>query len=160
MDRVKYERYLKTKKWKNLAKRVRQRANNRCQHCNTTGLLHVHHKTYERVGNERITDLIALCPACHEIEHISKTIPNSIETPEQPKKVRKLIIVEKEKEMNDSLFTLPFGKFKGQDIEDVPNSYLNWLLEQEWFENKYKKGYANTKKELEYRETYDINIEE
>lgn len=24
---------------------------------------------------------------------------------------------------------MPFGKFKGHDLEDVPNSYLDWLYE-------------------------------
>lgn len=31
--------------------------------------LEVHHRTYERVGNERPADVIALCKACHEKHH-------------------------------------------------------------------------------------------
>jgi 5-methylcytosine-specific restriction endonuclease McrA len=31
--------------------------------------LEVHHRTYERVGEERPADVIALCKACHEKHH-------------------------------------------------------------------------------------------
>lgn len=33
---------------------------------------------------------------------------------------------------------MPFGKYKGTYIEDLPYSYLTWLLEQSWFEKQYK----------------------
>ncbi len=40
-----------------------------CQKCGSgSGRREVHHKTYERVGNERLDDLIVLCPECHEFE--------------------------------------------------------------------------------------------
>ena len=25
---------------------------------------------------------------------------------------------------------MPFGKYKGDDLEDIPNSYLQWLSDQ------------------------------
>jgi len=31
--------------------------------------LHVHHKTYERRGEERTSDLVAICLDCHGKEH-------------------------------------------------------------------------------------------
>ena len=30
-------------------------------------------------------------------------------------------------------FTLKFGKHKGQQFQDTPKSYQNWLLSQDWF---------------------------
>lgn len=30
---------------------------------------HVHHRTYTRFGMERLTDLVGLCPSCHEELH-------------------------------------------------------------------------------------------
>lgn len=47
-----------------------ERAEKRCQVCNTDErTLHVHHRTYERVGAELPTDLIVLCDACHGVFH-------------------------------------------------------------------------------------------
>lgn len=28
---------------------------------------------------------------------------------------------------------LKFGKYKGQQLKNVPNSYLNWLFSQDWY---------------------------
>lgn len=44
----------------------------RCEHCG--GYFHkcrteVHHKTYERVGNEELDDLEILCESCHGKHH-------------------------------------------------------------------------------------------
>jgi uncharacterized protein (DUF3820 family) len=60
--------------------------------------------------------------------------------------------------MADSLGKLTFGKFKGQDIEDVPNSYLEWIIGEDWFKEKHPALGANIKKELEYRERFDLQI--
>ena len=30
-------------------------------------------------------------------------------------------------------FTLKFGKYKGQQFENTPKSYQDWLLKQDWF---------------------------
>ena len=56
--------------------------------------------------------------------------------------------------MASSMFTLPFGKYKYAGIEDVPESYLEWLLEQEFFETDFKEGYEAVTKELEYRNRF------
>ena len=56
--------------------------------------------------------------------------------------------------MAKSLWTIPFGKFKGRDIEDVPPAYLQWLAEQEWFVKKFPEGLQTINKELEYRNNW------
>ena len=33
---------------------------------------------------------------------------------------------------------MPFGKHKGETIPDIPRSYLNWLLEQDWMYDQGK----------------------
>jgi len=33
---------------------------------------------------------------------------------------------------------LTFGKYKGEDIEDVPISYVRWLEEQDWLESRLR----------------------
>ena len=41
-----------------------------CQLCRATKKLHVHHNTYENLGNERDEDLIVLCIRCHKAFHL------------------------------------------------------------------------------------------
>jgi uncharacterized protein (DUF3820 family) len=60
--------------------------------------------------------------------------------------------------MADSLWILPLGKYRGKDIEDVPNWYLSFLLEQEWFISKFTDKIPIVEKELDYRERFDIVI--
>lgn len=64
-----YQDYLQTEEWK--ARRIKhlKSAGFRCQVCNGKGLIDIHHRTYERRGNERYTDLIALCRDCHDLFH-------------------------------------------------------------------------------------------
>jgi 5-methylcytosine-specific restriction endonuclease McrA len=61
--------YMKTTKWKKKRKAKLDQVGRRCERCGSvTGRIDVHHKTYERLGNERLEDLIVLCVRCHEIE--------------------------------------------------------------------------------------------
>jgi hypothetical protein len=54
--------------------------------------------------------------------------------------------------MADSLFIIPFGNtHRGEPIEDCPTNYLEWLLEQDWFLEKYPEGANAIGKELEFR---------
>lgn len=55
---------------------------------------------------------------------------------------------------------MPFGKHKGELIAVLPNTYIDWLLDQEFFEEKYPKHWAMAKKEKEYRKKFDIVIGE
>jgi hypothetical protein len=62
--------------------------------------------------------------------------------------------------MPDSLWILPLGKYRGKDIEDVPNWYLNFLLEQEWFISRFSDKIPVVEKEIQYRERFDIMIKD
>jgi len=62
--------------------------------------------------------------------------------------------------MADPVWKLTFGKYYGKDIEEVPNSYLQYLLEQEWFCVKFCYAVSWLEKELDYRERFDIMITE
>jgi hypothetical protein len=65
-----YYDYLQTPEWAERRKDAMRRAGYRCQVCNAYGVqLNVHHRTYERRGNEWNKDLITLCRTCHEIFH-------------------------------------------------------------------------------------------
>lgn len=64
---ITYADYLGTPEWKEKSTRLKKAAGGRCQVCNGMGVLNTHHRTYERVGEERDEDLIVLCQPCHEL---------------------------------------------------------------------------------------------
>lgn len=66
-----YHEFLRTPYWKAIAESVKQYHGYRCQLCNGTEGLSVHHKTYEIHGDElnHLKDLVCLCKDCHEKFH-------------------------------------------------------------------------------------------
>jgi uncharacterized protein (DUF3820 family) len=54
--------------------------------------------------------------------------------------------------MAKSMWVIPFGKHKDEPVEDIPRSYLEWLLEQEWFCAREKEGVKAIETELEFRD--------
>lgn len=65
-----YRDYLQTDHWELTRASALERAGHRCQLCNgLKGGLNVHHRTYDRLGNEAPEDLIVLCRDCHSIFH-------------------------------------------------------------------------------------------
>lgn len=69
MNKAAYEAYLQSEQWQSLRVQVLTNAGYRCQVCNNPDGLDVHHRTYERAGNEQLGDLIALCDRCHTMFH-------------------------------------------------------------------------------------------
>jgi len=68
-----YNKYLKSRMWKLLRGRVLLRDNYKCQFkgCRQYNNLQVHHKTYKRFGDERMSDLITYCKH-HHLNYIHK----------------------------------------------------------------------------------------
>lgn len=72
---VNYQKYIKSKEWKQKAEEAKTRAGNRCQGCNrprSEVQLEAHHRTYERIGRERPGDITVLCRDCHQSIEESK----------------------------------------------------------------------------------------
>ena len=69
--RERYRRYLHSEAWKTKRKTVLQAAGFRCRRCGAPAT-EVHHETYKRIYNERMSDLTALCSACHQVVHSGK----------------------------------------------------------------------------------------
>ncbi len=65
-----YRDYLKTDHWHETRQARLRAARYRCQVCNAGDCqLNVHHRTYERRGNEAARDLVVLCEDCHLLFH-------------------------------------------------------------------------------------------
>lgn len=67
--RVNYAEYIRSEAWQIRRKWKLEQADFKCQVCNSGGELHVHHRTYARLGSERENDLTVLCKKCHEKFH-------------------------------------------------------------------------------------------
>lgn len=77
LNKMPYSEYLKTWDWEYTRDIAKERAKHRCQLCYKDDLpLHVHHRTYDRRGNEDPSDLIVLCSDCHTKFH--DKLPNSV----------------------------------------------------------------------------------
>lgn len=63
--RVNYREYLASREWGLLKRQVRERSVGKCERCGAPQEA-THHLTYERLGHERLEDLLAVCNACHE----------------------------------------------------------------------------------------------
>jgi 5-methylcytosine-specific restriction endonuclease McrA len=65
---MEYDEYLRSPEWREKADAVMERERSLCQRCGDPAR-EVHHKTYERIFCEPLTDLEALCVRCHELAH-------------------------------------------------------------------------------------------
>ncbi len=60
-----YRRYLESIAWEKRRARALELAGHRCQECDATDRLEVHHLTYDRLFEEHDDDLRVLCHLCH-----------------------------------------------------------------------------------------------
>jgi hypothetical protein len=67
-----YREYLKTRHWEKVKHLYYMKNPRNCGMCESTAILNLHHKTYERIGNEKMGDLICLCSQCHHRFHESR----------------------------------------------------------------------------------------
>lgn len=67
--RMDYHQYLKSHEWRVKRSRALYLAGRKCCICKNEITLHVHHKTYDRLGDELDEDLAVLCEQCHKAVH-------------------------------------------------------------------------------------------
>ena len=63
----KYKQYLQGTHWRAFRQIVLTFWGGRCAICNSAVNVEVHHRHYNSLGDERITDCIALCNFCHKL---------------------------------------------------------------------------------------------
>ena len=65
-----YKEYLQTRHWLNVRLRHEAKAGSKkCWVCGSNKRIQYHHNTYERLGSERLSDIVPLCYMCHEKSH-------------------------------------------------------------------------------------------
>ena len=53
---------------------------------------------------------------------------------------------------------MPFGKYKDRLIEEIPSSYLEFLLDQDWFHEKFLSLVEQIEAELTYRTDHSAHF--
>ena len=67
---VKYKEYIHSEEWIEKRKEAFRFHGKECDKCGANKRLHIHHKTYKRLGNENVEiDLVPLCYKCHKKVH-------------------------------------------------------------------------------------------
>ena len=64
-----YQEYLQSPEWNKRKGWVLIFWGSRCAVCCSNQKVQVHHRNYDRVGKELLTDLIVLCDTCHALFH-------------------------------------------------------------------------------------------
>ena len=96
-----YKEYLQSDQWRELREAKLLDVDNTCEKCRRKSCLEVHHLSYERLGQERLSDLQVLCQNCHYDEHTAQLLAKFPKLPIPPtpppiaKKSRRLKIVER-----------------------------------------------------------------
>ena len=72
VTRLGYRAYIQSPQWRATRERYwNSKLPQECWVCDsprTTGM-HLHHRTYKNLGNERLMDLVPVCPSCHDLIH-------------------------------------------------------------------------------------------
>lgn len=63
---ARYEKRIRSAQWKNMRADIARLRGNKCERCRRGPPLELHHKTYERLGRELLSDLDLLCRVCHQ----------------------------------------------------------------------------------------------
>lgn len=69
-----YNAHLNSPEWREKCRLKRERANGVCEGCGVNKVNHIHHRTYENLGDEFLFELVALCVECHQKIHPHREI--------------------------------------------------------------------------------------
>jgi phage terminase large subunit GpA-like protein len=64
-----YRDYITSDLWRIRKRRYFETHERKCRACSSRKRIHLHHKTYKRLGEERDADLVPLCHSCHTSLH-------------------------------------------------------------------------------------------
>jgi hypothetical protein len=82
-----YADFLETAEWQDVRTAALEAADWRCQVCNTDHRPEVHHRTYDRLGEELLEDVTVLCRDCHQRVYEDVTLVPGGDPP-PPRRVR------------------------------------------------------------------------
>lgn len=117
--------------WKAKRRQCLARDGGKCRRCGSAGggkALHVHHRTYARLGDERLSDLLTLCISCHDIIHGrtagTQPVDTTVRIPQERVKEEKPVTKRKSREGNGKATrkrVVPYGR--GQWLSDPDRTW-------------------------------------
>lgn len=131
-----YYFYIRTPQWRKLCQQVKKRARNRCERCGPNviqigGPYQVHHLTYDRFMNERLSDLQYLCMPCHRLADREREQRNRNAYEAAGEDAR-------EAKGMDTYFTKKYGDDWGEQFgSDISSAYEEW---DEWKRDREDEG--------------------
>lgn len=72
--KVNYRKYIKSKAWQRIRTRAIEHADGQCRKCGSRMNIQVHHKHYQTLGRERLSDLDVICRQCHADGHLADVL--------------------------------------------------------------------------------------
>jgi 5-methylcytosine-specific restriction endonuclease McrA len=69
MARTVYQKYLRSRRWREKRSAVILRSRGICERCGAWPVAGVHHLTYAGLGNEHLDQLLGVCSRCHKELH-------------------------------------------------------------------------------------------
>lgn len=78
-----YSAYIASPAWRQKRLDLFAKVGRKCSRCgDDKNKIQVHHKTYQRVGRERLSDLEPLCELCHSLHHNKELkVPDELKPP-------------------------------------------------------------------------------
>jgi hypothetical protein len=131
-----YARYIRSPEWGKLCRLVKERAKNRCERCSVGeflggGRLTVHHLTYDRFMNEKLTDLQPLCDAHHEIADRERERQQRAAFEQAGEEARDAAGM-------NTYFTKKYGEHWAEQFgSQIEEAYEEW---DEWKQRKFEEG--------------------
>ena len=122
-----YEKHIKSAQWRNTREQMFKLRGKKCEQCDATIDLELHHKTYERFGREGPKDLQILCKRHHKIADRKREEDNQREFEALCENTRY-------ENARHTFLTKKYGEmycpdiFMNQEFED----WLERKLEREW----------------------------
>ncbi len=114
-----YKQYLKTRHWKSIKQAVFESRVYECTKCGVGKNLHIHHLTYDRVGKERLSDLIYLCETCHSEVHSKYKLDKVITKKQYIKRKKSKKTKKKVKIKRKPTYKPPKRKFDFKPLDDL-----------------------------------------
>lgn len=124
--RARYEKRIASAQWRNMRRDIGKLRGEGCERCRRlTQPLFLHHKTYERLGHERLDDLELLCRLCHDVADSERAARGEARSANSLAKARHQAAL-------NTYATKKYGEdwADREDCDDIVQEFSDWLDRQ------------------------------
>lgn len=149
-----YENYLTSEKWNFKRHHIAELNNYKCQICGKKIKkgYHIHHITYEHLGDELDSELMFLCPVCH-LQKIHKQFKSKKNIKKEKIVSRQFTQEEKDMFLNDIYYKRNFDKLNTKEKSIISTYVWRYKKNKHKPKNKLKEIKRNTEHYIKNRDT-------